>query len=140
MGEYGYGNPDIADEWTYLRRHSTYHLLRHDILGMPEEESPARAFVCCVLCLRRLRAKKGLGRGLRCADVREGGFALFNSHLPKTIGLLLGCRRRQRNGPMLRGKEGGISLKVCKSCMQAKYCNAECQRNHLATHKKVCKQ
>jgi prolyl oligopeptidase len=38
MGEYG--NPDIVDEWTYLRRHSPYHLLRHDILGMPEEESP----------------------------------------------------------------------------------------------------
>lgn len=40
MGEYG--NPDIVDEWAYLRRHSPYHLLRHDILGMPEEESPRR--------------------------------------------------------------------------------------------------
>ena len=37
------------------------------------------------------------------------------------------------------GKEGGVSLKVCKSCMQAKYCNAECQRNHWSKHKKQCK-
>ena len=38
------------------------------------------------------------------------------------------------------GEEGGVSLKACKSCMQVKYCNAECQRNHWATHKKQCKQ
>ena len=37
-------------------------------------------------------------------------------------------------------EEGGISLKTCKSCMQAKYCNAACQKNHWATHKKSCKQ
>jgi hypothetical protein len=28
------------------------------------------------------------------------------------------------------GMEGGISLKVCKSCMSVSYCNAECQRAH----------
>jgi TPR repeat protein len=40
------------------------------------------------------------------------------------------------------GKEegGGVSLKACKSCMLVKYCNAKCQRNHWATHKKECKQ
>ena len=37
-------------------------------------------------------------------------------------------------------EEGGISLKTCKSCMQAKYCNAACQKKHWATHKKSCKQ
>jgi hypothetical protein len=37
------------------------------------------------------------------------------------------------------GKEGGVSLKVCKACMQVKYCNAECQHKHWATHKKQCK-
>ena len=37
------------------------------------------------------------------------------------------------------GKEGGATLKVCKSCMVAKYCNANCQRNHWPTHKKECK-
>jgi hypothetical protein len=39
------------------------------------------------------------------------------------------------------GKEEGdaISLKACKSCWLVKYCNAECQRNHWAKHKKVCK-
>ena len=35
--------------------------------------------------------------------------------------------------------EGGISLKVCKSCMSVKYCNAECQKKHWPTHKKECK-
>jgi MYND finger len=37
------------------------------------------------------------------------------------------------------GKEDGggvVSLKTCKSCMLVKYCNATCQRNHWATHKK----
>ena len=28
---------------------------------------------------------------------------------------------------------------MCKSCMHAKYCNAACQKNHWATHKKPCK-
>ena len=40
------------------------------------------------------------------------------------------------------GKEegdGGASLKACKSCMQVKYCNANCQKNHWATHKADCK-
>ena len=30
-----YGNPETKD-WEFLRRHSPYHLLRHDILGKPE--------------------------------------------------------------------------------------------------------
>jgi len=34
MGEYG--NPD-TDDWKFLRKHSPYHLLRHDILGKPEQ-------------------------------------------------------------------------------------------------------
>jgi hypothetical protein len=38
------------------------------------------------------------------------------------------------------GKEGGASLKACKSCMVAKYCNAECQKNHWPKHKKECKK
>lgn len=33
-----YGNPDVADEWLYLRNHSAYHLLRHNCLGLPEHE------------------------------------------------------------------------------------------------------
>lgn len=33
MGEYG--NPQTSD-WKFLRKHSPYHLLRHDILGKPE--------------------------------------------------------------------------------------------------------
>jgi hypothetical protein len=37
------------------------------------------------------------------------------------------------------GVEGGVSLKVCKSCMQAKYCNATCQHKHWPKHKKDCK-
>ena len=37
------------------------------------------------------------------------------------------------------GAEGGVSLKVCKACMIVKYCNAECQKKHWATHKKECK-
>jgi tetratricopeptide (TPR) repeat protein len=36
------------------------------------------------------------------------------------------------------GNEGGVSLKVCKSCMQVRYCNAECQRNHWPKHKAAC--
>ena len=38
------------------------------------------------------------------------------------------------------GADGGVSLKTCKSCMLVRYCNAGCQRNHWATHKKECKQ
>jgi hypothetical protein len=37
------------------------------------------------------------------------------------------------------GFVGGASLKVCKACMGVKYCNAVCQKNHWATHKKQCK-
>ena len=38
------------------------------------------------------------------------------------------------------GEEGGgVSLKTCKSCMQVKYCNPTCQKNHWAKHKKECK-
>jgi tetratricopeptide (TPR) repeat protein len=37
------------------------------------------------------------------------------------------------------GVEGGVSLKVCKSCMLVRYCNANCQRNHWPKHKKECK-
>jgi len=37
------------------------------------------------------------------------------------------------------GKEGGVSLKTCKACMQVRYCNAECQKNHWPTHKIECK-
>ena len=37
------------------------------------------------------------------------------------------------------GEEGGVSLKACKSCMLAKYCNAACQRKHWPTHKADCK-
>ena len=37
------------------------------------------------------------------------------------------------------GEEGGASLKVCKSCMLVKYCNAECQKKHWPTHKIACK-
>ena len=37
------------------------------------------------------------------------------------------------------GVTGGANLKICKSCMLVKYCNAECQRNHWPTHKKDCK-
>ena len=38
------------------------------------------------------------------------------------------------------GKEGGVSLKACKSCMLVKYCNPTCQRNHWPKHKKQCKE
>jgi tetratricopeptide (TPR) repeat protein len=37
------------------------------------------------------------------------------------------------------GVVGGVSLKVCKTCMGVKYCNAACQKNHWPTHKKECK-
>ena len=35
---------------------------------------------------------------------------------------------------------GASSLKMCKACMHARYCNAECQRNHWPTHKIECKK
>ena len=38
------------------------------------------------------------------------------------------------------GEEGGARLKVCKACMQVKYCNAKCQKNHWPTHKTACKR
>ena len=37
------------------------------------------------------------------------------------------------------GEEGSVSLKTCKSCLQAKYCNAICQKNHWPKHKTACK-
>jgi hypothetical protein len=37
-------------------------------------------------------------------------------------------------------EEGGVSLKMCKSCMSVKYCNAICQRKHWPKHKKDCKR
>ena len=36
-------------------------------------------------------------------------------------------------------EKGGFSLKACKSCMQVRYCNAECQKNHWPMHKAACK-
>ena len=33
----------------------------------------------------------------------------------------------------------GVSLKMCKACMHARYCNAECQHKHWPTHKTACK-
>ena len=37
------------------------------------------------------------------------------------------------------GADGGVSLKICKSCMHVKYCNAECQKKHWPKHKMDCK-
>ena len=37
------------------------------------------------------------------------------------------------------GVAGGVSIKICKACRHTRYCNAECQKNHWATHKKECK-
>ena len=34
-----YGNPSKPEEWKFLRQHSPYHLLRHDNLGLPEEDN-----------------------------------------------------------------------------------------------------
>jgi len=36
--------------------------------------------------------------------------------------------------------QGVFARHVCKACMQVKYCDATCQKNHWATHKKPCKQ
>jgi len=41
-----YGDPDKPEEWKFLRRHSAYHLLRHDNLGLPEEGAPEGAEEC----------------------------------------------------------------------------------------------
>jgi tetratricopeptide (TPR) repeat protein len=38
------------------------------------------------------------------------------------------------------GEKGGASLKTCKSCMNVRYCNADCQKRHWPTHKKICKE
>ena len=38
------------------------------------------------------------------------------------------------------GADGGVSLNICKSCMQVKYCNAICQKKHWPKHKKECKR
>jgi len=38
------------------------------------------------------------------------------------------------------GKEGGVSLKTCKSFMLVKYCNAECQQKHWSQHKTAWKR
>ena len=37
------------------------------------------------------------------------------------------------------GVAGGVSLKVCKSCMFVRYCNAKCQKDHWSKHKRDCK-
>ena len=34
----------------------------------------------------------------------------------------------------------GVSLKVCKACMLARYCSPACQKKHWPEHKKDCKQ
>lgn len=34
-------------------------------------------------------------------------------------------------------RRGLFILKVCKSCMLARHCNATCQKNHWSTHKQV---
>ena len=36
-------------------------------------------------------------------------------------------------------EEEGVTLKMCKACMNVKYCNAECQKKHWLTHKTACK-
>lgn len=36
-----YGDPD-TDDWEFLRRHSPYHLLRHDNLGLPEIDNDGK--------------------------------------------------------------------------------------------------
>jgi len=38
------------------------------------------------------------------------------------------------------GNDGGVRLKVCKACMQVRYCSADCQKNHWPKHKKDCKE
>ena len=41
---------------------------------------------------------------------------------------------------MRQGGGGRQSKHICGACMQVKYCNAACQRNHWAKHKIECKQ
>ena len=36
---------------------------------------------------------------------------------------------------LISEKEGGVTLKACKSCWLVKYCNAKCQKNHEALTK-----
>ena len=36
-------------------------------------------------------------------------------------------------------KEFGDGLKKCGRCKEARYCSAECQKEHWATHKKDCR-
>merc|ERR1712217_215023 len=35
-----YGDPDIPEEWAFLRRHSAYQMPRHDCLGITESGGP----------------------------------------------------------------------------------------------------
>lgn len=34
-----FGDPDVPEEWTFVRRHSPYHMLRHDCLKLPEADT-----------------------------------------------------------------------------------------------------
>jgi len=45
-----YGNPDVPEEWEYLRRHSAYQMLRHDCLGIPETDGPGVPGVARSIC------------------------------------------------------------------------------------------
>jgi len=38
------------------------------------------------------------------------------------------------------GNDGDVRLKVCKACMQVRYCSADCQKNHWPKHKKDCRE
>eukprot|EP00566_Odontella_aurita_P004902 CAMPEP_0113532710 /NCGR_PEP_ID=MMETSP0015_2-20120614/4208_1 /TAXON_ID=2838 /ORGANISM="Odontella" /LENGTH=760 /DNA_ID=CAMNT_0000431697 /DNA_START=111 /DNA_END=2393 /DNA_ORIENTATION=- /assembly_acc=CAM_ASM_000160 len=40
-----YGDPDKPEEWAFLRKHSPYHILRHDNLGIPEEGAASKVQV-----------------------------------------------------------------------------------------------
>ncbi|KAK0640404.1 Zinc finger MYND domain-containing protein 10-like protein [Lasiodiplodia hormozganensis] len=37
-------------------------------------------------------------------------------------------------------KKAGVKLKKCARCLRIKYCGSECQREHWAEHKLVCKK
>jgi len=83
-----YGDPD-TDEWTFLRRHSAYQLLRHDCLGLPgkdlEEgtpqggraaaESPEERWVCPKVLFttstRDDRVHPGHARKMVCSLLEE---------------------------------------------------------------------